>query len=260
MECENTSNESPDTVIPFPPSLPRPPFNLLAAILNGHAQDGSGSVARALVHLVVEAVVFVAVVDVEDLTCAGYIAGNATIYGDSVCVCVCGVCVCGVCGVCACVCVCVCGVCVVCVCVWCAQAYGTSVQCINHFGQCSFFPSTLPPHLHLINGSWSTSSSELSDLVRAMAQSCVSCDGAMDSWSKTRANSSCRSLSTKNSDPLSASTSEQAAVCVGEGGEGRGEGGERGEGRGGEGTGRGEGVGKGVIAQVYIINLTRINK
>ena len=115
MECENTSNESPDTVIPFPPSLPRPPFNLLAAILNGHAQDGSGSVARALVHLVVEAVVFVAVVDVEDLTCAGYIAGNATIYGDSVCVCV--WCVCGVCGVCACVCVCVC-VCVVCTSIW----------------------------------------------------------------------------------------------------------------------------------------------
>ena len=72
-----------------------------------------------------------------------------------------------------------------------------------------------------------------------MAQSCVSCDGAMDSWSKTRANSSCRSLSTKNSDPLSASTSEQAAVCVGEGGEGRGGEREGRERRGGEERGQG---------------------
>ena len=81
------------------------------------------------------------------------------------------------------------------------------------------------------------SSSALSDFDRAIIQSCVSCDGDVDSWSKTRAYSSCRSLSTKNSDPLSASTREQAADCMGEW-EGRGVGGE-GSGRGGEWEGRG---------------------
>ena len=79
------------------------------------------------------------------------------------------------------------------------------------------------------------SSSALIDFDRATIQSCVSCDGDVDSWSKTRAYSSCRSLSTKNSDPLSASTREQAADCVGEWeGSGREVGGE------GEGSGRGE--------------------
>lgn len=64
--------------------MPRPPLNLLAAVLNGHAKDGLGVVARLFIYLTVEAIVFVAVMDVEDFTCTGYIASNATIYGDSV--------------------------------------------------------------------------------------------------------------------------------------------------------------------------------